>query len=334
MVNLKRFVFGFAICAVCLYSGYVRADVSDTQAFCTTMCSDGEGERLVGKDITALCLADHGDKCKYDTCVQTDETGWYWKNNPNHTEFAPKPCGNDWKAADWVKVETGCVNDGWIVYRKKTAQLIKDIAGVYKYIEGEWCKKCPDGMHANGDKCEQDKPANVKPTTEKTECGGDNCEYVAAYAKRCDKTGEDVLFTCKRDLSDGYDQEAGIDAPVNQAIIDPLRQECEKEFNEHFATECPEDKTVVNASLDNAVNDMNVFFGKKTVWRTEDGKFNTLRLASDATAGVVLGTVGGLVSAKVIKKKQLEKGYDVLNCTIGGQKMADWGDVFNVDLRR
>lgn len=87
-----------------------------------------------------------------------------------------------------------------------------------------------------------------------------------------------------------------------------------------------------------AIDNMNAFFKMAeedtTVWRTEEGKFNTARLASDATAGVVLGTVGGVVSAKVIKKNQLEKGYDALKCTIGGQKMADWGDVFNVGLRR
>ncbi len=42
------------------------------------------------------------------------------------------------------------------------------------------------------------------------------------------------------------------------------------------------------------------------------------RLASDLTAGVVLGTVGGVVSGVVIKKKQVEKGFDALHCTVGG----------------
>ena len=70
------------------------------------------------------------------------------------------------------------------------------------------------------------------------------------------------------------------------------------------------------------------------VWKNEDGKFNTARLASDLTAGVVLGTVGGVVSGVVIKKKQVEKGFDALQCTVGGQKIADWGDEFEVSLRR
>ena len=71
-----------------------------------------------------------------------------------------------------------------------------------------------------------------------------------------------------------------------------------------------------------------------SVWKNEEGKFNTSRLVSDATAGVVLGTVGGVVSSKIIKKKQLEKGYDVLHCTVGGQTVADWGDEFNVGLNK
>ena len=71
----------------------------------------------------------------------------------------------------------------------------------------------------------------------------------------------------------------------------------------------------------------------KSVWKDAEGNFNAARLASDLTAGVVLGTVGGVVSGVVIKKKQVEKGFDALHCTIGGQTVADWGDTFNVGLR-
>ena len=70
----------------------------------------------------------------------------------------------------------------------------------------------------------------------------------------------------------------------------------------------------------------------KTVWKTKDGEFNKARLISDATASVVLGTVGGVVSSKIIKKKQIEKGFDVLHCTVGGQTVADWGDEFTIGL--
>ena len=66
-------------------------------------------------------------------------------------------------------------------------------------------------------------------------------------------------------------------------------------------------------------------------WRTVDGKFNYARLASDATAAVVLGTTGALVTSSVVKKKQVEAGFESLECTVGGQHVGDWGDVFRID---
>ncbi len=66
-------------------------------------------------------------------------------------------------------------------------------------------------------------------------------------------------------------------------------------------------------------------------WRTADGEFNKARLASDLTAGVVLGTTGALVTSSVVKKKQVKEGFEALECTVGGQHVGDWGDVFRID---
>lgn len=71
-----------------------------------------------------------------------------------------------------------------------------------------------------------------------------------------------------------------------------------------------------------------------SVWRTAEGNFNGSRLASDITAGVVLGTVGGVVTGNIVKKNQVKKGFEALHCTVGGQKVSDWGDEFSVGLRR
>ena len=91
------------------------------------------------------------------------------------------------------------------------------------------------------------------------------------------------------------------------------------------------------AEVSNAKGSLDKFFAsaesEASVWKDSEGKFNTARLASDLTAGVVLGTVGGVVSGVVIKKKQVEKGFEVLHCAVGGQKIADWGDEFSVGLR-
>ena len=65
-------------------------------------------------------------------------------------------------------------------------------------------------------------------------------------------------------------------------------------------------------------------------WRTADGEFNKARLASDLTAGVVLGTTGALVTASVVKKKQVKEGFEALECTIGGQRVGDYGDKFHI----
>ena len=69
---------------------------------------------------------------------------------------------------------------------------------------------------------------------------------------------------------------------------------------------------------------------KVNVWRDADGNFNTARLASDSIAGVVLGTVGGIVTANLVKKSQVKQGFEDMKCSIGGQSVAGFGDEFTV----
>ena len=67
-----------------------------------------------------------------------------------------------------------------------------------------------------------------------------------------------------------------------------------------------------------------------SVWVNKDGKFNVARLGTDIASGVVLGTVGGLVSNAIIKKNQMEKGMDGYYCTVGDDIVADYGDEFTI----
>ena len=77
-----------------------------------------------------------------------------------------------------------------------------------------------------------------------------------------------------------------------------------------------------------------IFAGfKVSKWKNEEGKFNTARLASDSIAGVVLGTTGGLITSSVMKKKQVEQGFEDLQCVVGGQPVAGWGDEFMVGIQ-
>ncbi len=73
-------------------------------------------------------------------------------------------------------------------------------------------------------------------------------------------------------------------------------------------------------------------FGRSR-WKTAHGNFNGARLASDSIAGVVLGTVGGVVTSNIIKKNQVKGGFEDINCAVGGQHVADYGDQFRVGIR-
>ena len=88
-------------------------------------------------------------------------------------------------------------------------------------------------------------------------------------------------------------------------------------------------------SISSAVGKLDSFVDGLEVskWKDEEGEFNTARLASDSIAGVVLGTAGGLITSNIVKKHQVEEGFENLNCTIGGQTVAGWGDEFIVGVQ-
>ena len=71
----------------------------------------------------------------------------------------------------------------------------------------------------------------------------------------------------------------------------------------------------------------------QSVWKNADGGFNTSRLVSDSVAGVVLGTAGGLITSSVVKKNQIKNGFDDIHCTVGGQIVADYGDMLTIGIR-
>lgn len=86
------------------------------------------------------------------------------------------------------------------------------------------------------------------------------------------------------------------------------------------------------ADIRNKLNQLKAGLGT-SVWKDREGNFNTARLASDSIAGVVLGTAGGLITSNVIKKNQIKGGFEDINCAIGGQTVAGFGDEFQVGIR-
>lgn len=107
-----------------------------------------------------------------------------------------------------------------------------------------------------------------------------------------------------------------------EPIIIPSGVSCTSETQCHV--------TSVFDSLDTILE---LHFSDSSVWKDDKGNFNTARLASDSIAGVVLGTIGGVVTSKIIKSHQIKSGFEHLKCTIGGQTVATYGDEFNVNVK-
>ena len=91
-------------------------------------------------------------------------------------------------------------------------------------------------------------------------------------------------------------------------------------------------------NVEQAIAGLNAIIGKDNLpkankWRDADGNFNTARLASDVTAGVVLGTAGALITSHLVKKHQVSEGFEDIQCTISGQTVAGFGDEFTVGVK-
>lgn len=225
----------------------------------------------------------------------------------------------------------------------------------YKWEYGK-CEGCPDGQRwywnaAQGKGMCIDNGPVVEPTP--TTCTETDCKITINQTIRCFNNGNYFNSTenysvCKEDLDalrlDCNGLKTRVNACQNTDCIRGLLTRIEA-FDELIAKVCnssgaPTPVVVPDnsAKIAAAKQIVSSFFGSaesnKSVWKDAEGNFNTARLASDLTAGVVLGTVGGVVSGVVIKKKQVEKGFDALHCAVGGQTVADWGDTFNVGLRR
>ena len=111
--------------------------------------------------------------------------------------------------------------------------------------------------------------------------------------------------------------------------VDPKFQKIDRDMEKMRQQQVARDK------INSAMSVLNSFAAsaKVSVWKNAEGKFNTARLASDATAGVVLGTAGGLISNHLIKKNQINKGMEDIQCTVGGQVVAGYGDEFMVGMQ-
>jgi hypothetical protein len=65
-------------------------------------------------------------------------------------------------------------------------------------------------------------------------------------------------------------------------------------------------------------------------WRDKDGNFNQTRLLADAAGGAVVGAAAGILTNIAMKKAQLKKGYESIQCVYGTAGHAAFGEQFIV----
>jgi hypothetical protein len=231
--------------------------------------------------------------------------------------------------------------------------------------------KCENsGGSWTGGRCTCDASKNLVLASNKGECECKNSNYVyKSDRKLCEETDISML---KRECEAAKDYGAYWNISISKcecqneshefrggrcvikeaieicnavvgATWNKLRNECvctndNMEMND-LGTECVEKESVkrererqviiaTGGILDSISNGFEV-----SVWKNAEGEFNTARLASDSIAAVVLGTAGGLITSSVMKKHQVEDGFEDLKCVIGGQSVAGWGDEFRVGMQ-
>ena len=155
----------------------------------------------------------------------------------------------------------------------------------------------------------------------------------------CDQTQINNLLT----LQVQYATNTSIVAQINQVIEYCDGDPSEIVFNSMInqiniaisGVNTQAEQNQANQRIDQAVATLNTIRDGLRVnkWRNEEGKFNTSRLVSDSIAGVVLGTAGGLITSSVVKKSQVSDGFEDMQCTVGGQVVAGWGDEFRVGIQ-
>ncbi|MDR2686033.1 MAG: hypothetical protein LBB23_04680 [Rickettsiales bacterium] len=77
--------------------------------------------------------------------------------------------------------------------------------------------------------------------------------------------------------------------------------------------------------------DLSAFQLDKASWlKKTDGETNWKRIGFDAGAAVAVGALGGFLTNHLVKANQVDKGFDQVQCSVGGISVAGWGDQLSV----
>ena len=233
-----------------------------------------------------------------------------------------KPCSAD--KANGNQCKRLCGENG--VWSDWSIESCKD---GYDLIEGKCVASTVKSQDQRDKKVSGTNQEKPKSSETATQSGAWNCPDLnfATYVScpDADKAIADLKVYC---ASNESRSQAGYDAMVN--LVNVHIKDCEAKQKENDALNQRNKLNSLNASI---LASMDGWKKTLSVWKTKEGDFNTARLASDSIAGVVLGTAGGLITSKVVKKNQVKSGFEDISCTIGGQKVADWSDEFTVGIQ-
>lgn len=243
------------------------------------------------------------------------------REQQNQTQSKKNKCENS--GGSWTGGRCTCdASKNLVLASNKGECECKNSNYVYK-SDRKLCEETDISMLKRECEAAKDYGAYWNISTLKCECQNESHEFRAG---RC--VVKEAIENCNA---------------VVGATWNKLRNECvctndNMEMND-TGTECVEKESVkrererqviiaTGGILDSISNGFEV-----SVWKNAEGEFNTARLASDSIAAVVLGTAGGLITSSVMKKHQVEDGFEDLKCVIGGQSVAGWGDEFRVGMQ-
>ena len=341
------------------FVGYVRTDgPSFTMVPGRTVCL-GYACKSGYQNIGGKCISET-ESAASRAC---SNTGGTWNNDKCECNGANMRASGDGKSCE-------CINNNY-EYNAAAKQCKETEASVQARKDADAACTQSGGAWSNN-ACACDKNKNLKTENNICVCISDdfkrdalnNCvkTNLAQQRERCAAAGNDVAYwennSCRcRNVDMTWQNDRCVINP-NKAICDNMvdakwlggRCVCNDSDYVYNNGKCVKtDDAVAREAAAKLTADQNTSRGKittlsttlkemqegfkVTVWRNEDGTFNTTRLASDSIAAVVLGTTGGLVTSHVVKKNQVNKGFDDIQCTVGGQSVAGWGDEFRVGIQ-
>ena len=218
----------------------------------------------------------------------------------------------------WSKKKCSCASEKYLVYN----DAIKGCACDIGYVRDIQTNRC---VATSQTQCEHVGPSVANWIDGKCVCVDTDKIW---SSNGCILNPDKIM--CDR-ISDAKWTGTECKCTIAGYVVNKARTQCVKS-DELIKTEGQAASRATITSVYKKLNAMSDDF-KVSVWKNADGNFNTARLASDSIAAVVLGTTGALVTSNIVKKNQVSGGFEDINCQVGGQTVAGWGDQFSVGIQ-